>query len=76
MSSVVILHSIVTAVIRHDIMPINQQNDGKECNSCISMRQSLGANTLFAGLHMSLLLPNTLVCCFFCFVFMAVEATG
>lgn len=62
MSSVVIFHTILTAVIRHDIMPINQQNDGKGCNSCISMRRNLEARTIFAGLLMSLLLAqgNTL----------------
>jgi len=62
MSSVVIFHSILTAVIRHDIMAINQQNDGKGHNSCISMRRSLEAHTLFADVLMSLLLPqrNTL----------------
>lgn len=58
MSSVVIFHSILTAVIRHNIMPINQQNDGKGCNSCISMRQSIAAHTLFASLLMSLLLAQ------------------
>lgn len=75
MSSVVIFHSILTAVIRHDIMPINQQDDGKERNSCISMRQSLEAHTLFAALFMSLLLPlrNTLG---FFFVFLAVEGVS
>jgi len=67
MSATVIFHSILTAVIRHDIMPINQQNDGKGRNSCISMRQSLEAHTLFAALLMSLLLPQRNTLGFFCF---------
>lgn len=71
MSSVVIFHSILTAVIRHDIMPINQQNDGKARNLCISMRQSLEAHILFAGLLMSLLLAQRNTSGFF--VFLAVE---
>lgn len=72
MSSVVIFQSILTAVIRHDIMPINQQNDRKVCNSCISLKQSLEAHTLFAGLLMSLPLEQGNIVEFF--VFLAEES--
>lgn len=69
MSSVLIFHSILTAVIRHDIMPINQQNGGKGHNSCISMRRSLEARTLFADMLMSLLLIQRNALGFLCVCF-------
>lgn len=55
-------------------MPINQQNDGKVRSSCISMKQSLEALTLFAALLMSLPLEQGNILGFF--VFLAEEGVS